>query len=244
MIYTIFKKETAQYLTKPVGYIALAVFFMAMWLFCWVFPSTSFLEYGFAEMGSFFQVAPYIFLFLVPAFTMRLFAEEYKSGTFELLITKPITDLKIVFGKYFSAWFLVLLALLFTTVFFYSLYNMANPVGNIDVSGIFGSYLGLWLLAGVFCSIGIFASAITDNQIIAFILSFVLCYIFYDGTNQLASIAAFSGSFSYFLQNIGLYNHYESLGRGVVDSRDIFYFLSLILLFIFFTVIVLKFRRK
>ena len=243
MIYTIFKKETAQYFSKPTGYIALAVFFMAVWLFCWVLPSTSFLSYGFAEMGTFFEIAPYIFLFLVPALTMRLFADEFKLGTFEILITKPISEYKIIIGKYLSAWFLVLIALVFTLCFFVSLYQMASPVGNIDVSGIMGSYLGLCLLAGVFCAIGVFCSSLTDNQIVAFILSFVLSFIFYDGLNRLAEVESFSGNISYFLQNVSLYEHYQAMGRGVLNSSDLIYFFSIILVFIWLSKLSLQFKK-
>lgn len=244
MIYTIFKKETAQYLTNPVGYIALAVFFMAIWLFCWLLPSSSFIDYGFAEMGTFFEIAPYIFLFLIPALTMRLFSEEYKSGTFELLITKPIAELKIIFGKFFSSWFLAFIAVAFTLVYFFSLYQMANPIGNIDISGIMGSYLGLLLLAGVFCAIGIFCSSITDNQIIAFILSFVISFIMYDGIGRFSEIEAFSGNIAYFLENISLYAHFQALGRGLIDSRDLLYFIFIIAFFLLLTKISLQFRRK
>lgn len=243
MIYTIFKREIFQYFNKPTGYIALSVFFVAVWLFCWVFPSTSFLNYGFAEMGTFFEIAPYIFLFLIPALTMRLFAEEFNSGTFELLITKPITQFQIILGKYFSAWSLVLVSLVFTAIFFISLYQMASPIGNVDISGVVGSYLGIWLLGGVFCAIGIFASAITDNQIVAFILSFVLSFILYDGLNRMSEIEAFAGNISYFLQNFSLYAHYESLGRGVVDIKDVIYFLSLIVFFLILTKILLRTRQ-
>jgi ABC-2 type transport system permease protein len=244
MIYTIFKKEVFQYLSTATGYISMAVFLLATWLFCWVIPSTSFVDFGFAEMDSFFEIAPYILLFLVPALTMRLFSEEFKSGTFELLITKPIGRLKIIFGKYLSAWFLILITLLFTIVYFTSLYQMANPIGNIDSSGILGSYLGLWLLGGVFCAIGVFASCLSDNQIIAFIISFVLSYILYDGISRIAEIESLSGDISYFLQNFSLLAHYESLGRGVVDSRDLLYFLGLIFLFLYSSKIVLGIKKQ
>ncbi len=244
MIFAIFKKETVQYFSKPSAYIALAVFFMAVWLFCWVFPSSSFLNYGYAEMGTFFDIAPYIFLFLIPALTMRLFSEEYKSGTFELLITKPIAPIKIIIGKYLSAWFLVLVAVLFTFCFFISLYKMANPIGNIDISGILGSYLGMLLLGGVFCSIGLFCSAITENQIIAFILSFTICYILYDGLNRFGEIESFSGSVSFFLQNISLYTHFEALGRGVIDTHNVFYLMSIIVFFIYLTKIGIHLRGR
>ncbi|MES2797701.1 MAG: ABC transporter permease subunit [Bacteroidota bacterium] len=244
MIHSIFKKETFQYLTTATGYISLAVFFVATWLFCWVIPSTSILEYGFAEMGTFFEIAPYIFLFLIPALTMRLLSEEYKTGTFELLITKPVSVIKIILGKYFSSIFLILIALGMTLIYFVSIYYLANPIGNVDVSGIIGSYVGLWLLGSVFGSIGIFTSSITDNQVVAFILSFVFCYILYDGISRIAEIQSFSGNVSYFLQNLGLAAHYQSMGRGVVDSRDLIYFLGIIVFFLFLTKISIDFRRN
>jgi ABC-2 type transport system permease protein len=239
MIYSIFKKEVFQYLSTATGYISMAVFLLATWLFCWVFPSTSFIEYGFAEMGTFFDIAPYIFLFLVPALTMRLFSEEFKTGTIELLFTKPISVLNIIIGKFFSAWLLVLIALILTFCYFTSLYQLANPIGNIDSPAAFGSYLGLWLLGGVFCAIGIFASSLTENQIIAFIVAFVISYIMYDGLSQLSEIQAFTGNLSYFLLNFSLYAHYQSLGRGVVDSTDIIYFVGLIVFFLYLSKIIL-----
>jgi ABC-2 type transport system permease protein len=244
MIYTIFKNENKRYFGTVTGYIAIAVYLVAVWLFCWVFPSSSFLGYGFAEMGTFFEITPYIFLFLIPALTMRLFAEEFKSGTYELLITKPITEIRIILGKFFSSWFLVLLALLLTLVFFYSLWQMASPIGNVDVSGVFGSYLGLLFLGGVFCAIGIFTSSITDNQIVSFILSFVISFFLYDVLGRLAGIESLSGITSNFLQDIGLNTHYEAMGRGVIDSRDVVYFGSLIIAFLFLTQLVLKNKRN
>ncbi len=243
MIFSIFKKEIFQYLNTASGYISMVVFFVATWLFCWVFPSTNFFEYGYAEMGTFFEIAPYIFLFLVPALTMRLFSEEFRLGTIELLVTKPIGDFNIIIGKYLSAWFLVLLAILLTFCFFTSMYQLAYPIGNIDISGIMGSYLGLWLLGGVFCAIGVFASSTTDNQIIAFILSFVLSFILYDGISRIAEIESIGANFSYFLQNFSLNSHFQSLGRGVIDSRDLVYFLSIIFFFLYLTRISLRLRK-
>lgn len=243
-MFTIFKKENSRYFGTATGYIALFVFLSAIWLFCWVFPSTSFIGYGFAEMGTFFEISPYIFLFLVPALTMRLFAEEFKSGTFELLITKPVSEFQIIAGKFLSSWFLVLVALLLTLVFFYSLFQLASPVGNIDISGILGSYIGLLFLGGVFCAIGIFTSSLTDNQIISFIISFVICFFLYDGLSRFAGLESLSGSMSNFLQDIGLNSHYEAMGRGVIDTRDIVYFGSIIAAFLILTQISLKYKRN
>ncbi len=244
MIFAIFKKEVFQYFSSATGYISIGIFLITTWLFCWVFPSTNFLEFGFAEMDTFFNIAPYLLLFLIPALTMRQFSDEFKSGTFELLITKPIGDLKLVLGKFLSAWFLVFIALFLTFIYLFSLYQMANPTGNIDISGTFGSYLGLWLLGGVFCAIGIFCSATTNNQIIAFIISLSLCYFLYDGLSRLAEIPLFSGNISYFLDNFSLFSHFKSMGRGILDSRDLIYFLSLIFLFIYLAKYSIQFKKQ
>lgn len=244
MILTLFKKEVFQYFNSATGYISIGLFLATTWLFCWILPSTSFLEYGFAEMDTFFNIAPYLFLFLIPALTMRLFSEEFKSGIFEFLITKPINDLQLVLGKFLSAWFLVLLALMPTLVYFLSLFQMANPTGNIDISGTLGSYLGLWLLSGVFCAIGVFCSAITSNQIVAFIVSLSICYFLYDGLGRLSEITWFSGNTAYFLENFSLYSHFKAMGKGVLDSRDLVYFSSFIVFFLFLTKFSLSYKRN
>ena len=177
-MWTIFRKEVNQFLNSLLGYMVLAIFLIATGLLFWVFPENSVLEYGFAEMSGFFSLTPFVFIFLVPAITMRTFAEEKKAGTLEWLLTKPLSEGQILVGKFLASWALVLLALLPTLVYYFSLWILGSPQGNIDSAGVTGSYLGLVLLAGVFSSIGIFGSSLTDNQLVAFMVSVFLCFFF------------------------------------------------------------------
>src|SRR5688572_24468758 len=157
----VFSKEFNSFLNSLIAYIVIGVFLTAVGLLMWVFPDTSVLDYGYADMDTLFLLAPYVFIFLVPAITMRSFSEEKKSGTIELLITKPLSDWDIIAGKFLANFFLVLFALVPTVLYYYSIYRLGNPVGNIDTSGVIGSYIGLAFLAGVFCSIGLLASSLT-----------------------------------------------------------------------------------
>ena len=193
-------------------------------------------------MDSFFILAPWLFLFLIPAVTMRMFAEEYKSGTIELLLTKPLSDLQIVGAKYAAAVSLVAFALIPTLVYFFCLYFISTPVGNIDIAGITGSYIGLLFLCSAFVSIGLFCSVISKNQIVSFIIAVILSFFFYSGFEFLSTIIVvplISNIFSFF----GISAHYSSLSRGVIDTRDLVYFISLTLLFIFFSRFILEKRK-
>lgn len=231
-MYVIFRKELNSFLNSLVAYIVIGVFLVLAGLFTWVFEGNV-LDYGFADLSSFFQLAPYIFIFLIPAITMRLFSEELKSGTIELLFTKPLTDWQIILGKFFAAFILILIALLPTFLYYYSVYELGSTRGNIDTSAIIGSYIGLFFLGGVFASIGLWASSLTDNQVVAFIIGALACFLMYDGLHQLAQL--FNGSTQYLIDYIGLSFHYESIGRGLIDSRTLVYFLSLIGLMLFLT---------
>ncbi len=193
-------------------------------------------------MDSFFLLAPWLFLFLIPAVTMKMFAEEQKTGTIELLMTKPLTDLEIVVAKYSSAVFLVLFALVPTLIYFYSLYFLSIPKGNLDVAGIMGSYIGLLFLCSAFASIGLFCSALSNNQIVSFILAVIISFFFYSGFNFLSSVITIP-SVSNVLSYTGMSSHYSSLSRGVIDTRDLSYFVSLTLLFIFFSRFILEKRK-
>jgi len=173
---------------------------------------------------------------------MRSFSEEKKSGTLEILATKPLTDLQIILGKYFAGVILVLLALIPTLIYYYTIWQLGLPKGNIDSGATAGSYLGMFLLGATYVAIGLFASALTDNQIVSFIFSMILCTLFYILFKMLASLGIFSG-FEYFVEWLGIYSHYESISRGVLDSRDILYFISLIVLFIWLTKTVLESRK-
>jgi ABC-2 type transport system permease protein len=226
-MYQIFKKEINSFFGSLVGYIVVGVFLTATGLFVWILPDTNIFDYGFSDLGSFFQIAPFIFLFLIPAITMRSFSEELKTGTIELLFTKPLSKLEIIWGKYLASCFLILVSLLPTMLYYYSVYQLGLPQGNIDSAAVFSSYLGLFLLGCVFAAIGVFASSMTDNQVVAFVVAFSLCLLMYYGISQIAGLTIF-GNATYYLNQLGLDYQYNALGRGLIDSRNVVYFLSVI----------------
>src|SRR6201996_1723953 len=239
-MFIILKKEIVLYLSSMVAYITIGVFLLVLGLFLWVFPDTSILEYGHAGLDSLFNTAPYLFMFLIPAITMRSLAEERKEGTFELLLTRPLTDWQIVAGKYFASVIVVLFALIPTLIYYYSVYNLGTPQGNVDTGGVIGSYIGLFLLGAAFCAIGLFASSITKNQIIAFTIAVFLCFFFYSGFDSLSGLLSLQNSG---VQDLGITQHYESISRGVLDTRDLVYFIILTGLFICLTLFVLLKQR-
>ena len=248
-MYTLLKKEISSFLSSLIGYVAIGVFLLLISLFMWVIKSdtgssfnTNVLKNGYANIDSLFILAPWVFLFLIPAITMRSFADEKKSGTIELLLTRPLTEIQIILAKYLAGVLLVLFSLLPTLIYFYSVYKLGNPVGNIDTGGMWGSYIGLLFLGSAFVSIGIFASAITDNQVVSFILALFLCFFIYTGFDFIGSFSLF-GKLDSFVQGLGINSHYTSMSRGVIDTRDAIYFLSLIALFIFGTRTVLESRK-
>jgi ABC-2 type transport system permease protein len=240
---TIYKKEINQFFSSLVGYIAIVVFLIFTGLYTFVFSESSILNAGFANLDIYFQIAPFLFLFLIPAITMRLFSEEYNKGTIELLSTKPLTDNSIVLGKYFAALTLVVFSLLPTLVYFYTVSKLGATEGNLDVGGITGSYIGLFLLAASFVAIGIFSSAITSNQILSFLVAAILSFLFYYGFDEMASLPFSFGKFDYFIERLGINAHYQSMSRGVIDTRDLLYFISLISIFILLTKLVLSKRK-
>ena len=223
-----------------VAYITIGVFLLVLGLFLWVFPDSSILEYGYSGLDSLFSTAPYLFMFLVPAVTMRSLAEERKEGTFELLATRPLTDWQIITGKYLACLLIVLFALLPTLIYYYSVYSLGNPQGNIDTGAVIGSYIGLFLLGGSFTAIGIFASSITNNQIIAFTVAVFLCFFAFSGFDSLSGLLSLQ---NYGLQDFGINEHYQSISRGVLDTRDLLYFLSFIAIFIAITKTILGGRK-
>jgi ABC-2 type transport system permease protein len=238
----ILSKELNSFLNSLIAYIVIGVFLMVMGLLMWVFPETSVLDYGYADMDTLFSLGPYVLIFLIPAITMRSFAEENKTGTIELLITKPVTDWDIILGKFFAGFFLVIGALLPTIIYYFSISTLGNPVGNIDTPGVAGSYIGLILMAAVFCSVGIFSSSITRNQIIAFIIGAFLCYLLFSGFESVSSLNIWSSQ-SLFIKQLGLLDHYESLSKGLIDSRDVTYFLSVIFMLLSLTKLILSSRK-
>jgi ABC-2 type transport system permease protein len=241
-MYSIFLKEIRSFLSSLIAYVVIVVFLLLVGLFTWVFAEGNVLSLGYSNLDVLFFIAPWIFVFLISAITMRSFSEEIKQGTFETLSTKPITDIQIILGKYFASVTLVAFAILPTLLYFYSIYQLGLPKGNIDVGATWGSYIGLLLLGACYAAIGLFASAITSNQIIAFILGMFLCFFFYVGFQQLSNLSLF-GSLDHLIQWLGIQYHYDSISRGVIDTRDVVYFLSVIGGFLGLTFMVLDKRK-
>ena len=242
-MFSVYKKEVVAFFSSLIGYMVIAVFLIMIGLFMWVFSETNILDYNYATLEQLFSIAPLVFLFLIPAVTMRSFAEENQRGTIEFLATKPLTDIQIVLGKYFANLTLVFFALIPTLIYYYSVYQLGSPPGNLDSGGILGSYIGLAFLSAVFTAIGMWASSVTNNQIVAFILGAFLCFFFHWAFSYLALLPVFSGGIHAFISKIGINYHYSSISRGVLDSRDILYFLSMIFIFIMATLTSLS-RRK
>ena len=241
---SLLKKEIYSFLSSLIGYIVISVFLLLMGLFIWVFDTPFNLpNAGFADLDSLFRLAPVVFLFLIPAITMRSFAEEKRTGTIELLLTRPISDMQIIIAKYIAGLLLVIFSLVPTLLYYFSVNNLGNPPGNIDTGGMWGSYIGLLLLACGFVAIGIFSSILSSNQIVAFIIGVFLCFFFYLGFDFMGSYSMF-GNFDGIVRNIGIIEHYHSLSRGVIDTRDAIYFLSLIVFFLLLTKLVLESRKK
>ena len=242
-MYALFRKEISNFLSSLIGIMVVVVFLLITGLFLWVFQSDfNVLDYGYASLDSLFIIAPWVFLFLVPAVTMRSFAEENRTGTIELLVTKPLSDGQIIGAKFLAGVTLVLLALIPTLVYYFSIHQLGLPKGNLDSGGIWGSYIGLFFLSASFVSIGIFCSSLTNNQILAFILSVFLCGFLLMGFEFIYSLALF-GKVDLFIKQLGMNAHYGSLSRGVIDTRDVLYFLSVIALFLGATKLVLASRK-
>ena len=239
---SIFKREISAFFNSLIAYIVIGVFLLITSLMLWMYPSSNVLSYGFAEMTSFFDFCPYIFLFLIPAVTMRMFSEEFRTGTIELLFTKPVTLWGIVLGKYLASLCIILMALVPTLVYYFSIYALGNPKGNIDSAAVVGSYFGLILLSAAYASIGIFTSALSKNQVVAFVLAAIISYFFYDGLGQLSNL--FFGSFQFYLAYLGLDYHYNSLGKGMLDSRNVIFLISVSAFFLIFTQMVLNKKRR
>lgn len=239
---TILRKEINEFLDSLIAYVVIGIFLTGIGLLMWVFPETNVLDYGYASMETLFSLAPYVFMFLIPAITMKAFAEEKRGGTIELLYTLPFRDIEIVVGKFLAGFLLVLFSILPTLIYYFSLSYLGNPVGNIDAAGITGSYIGLILLGGIFTSIGILSSALTGNQIVSFILAAFLCFAFYAGFDSIADINIWSET-SYIIEQIGILSHYETLSKGLIDFSDVSYFVSMMVLFLYLTRIVLNLQK-
>ena len=230
-MYSVFKRELFSFLNSLMAYITIGVFLVACALLLWFFPETSILDYGYAEMNGFFNLVPFLFIFLVPAISMRSFAEERKEGTYVLLATRPLSDWQILLAKYFACVVLVLFALLPTLVYYYSIYQLGLPKGNIDTGAVLGSYIGLFLLGSAFAAVGVFASSLTKNQVVAFALAVFLCFFTFSGLESMSKLFELD-NFGTVLINLGIAEHYQSMSRGVLDTRDLVYFVSFIALFL------------
>jgi ABC-2 type transport system permease protein len=233
-VISIFFKELSAFFTSLVAYMTMAAFLLVTGLFLWVFPESSILDYGYAGLDSFFNIAPYLFIFLIPAISMRSLAEEKKDGTFELLATRPLSDWDIVLGKFLACLSIVIITLIPTIIYYISVYQLGVTQGNVDTGAVIGSYIGLILLASAFTAIGLFCSSLGKNQIISFTLAVVLSYFSFIGFDSISSIISLQGMAS-ILTALGINEHYQSLSRGVLDTRDLIYFLSFSALFLVFT---------
>jgi ABC-2 type transport system permease protein len=241
---SIFIKEINSFFSSIVGYVALLVFLVACGLFLWIIPDYSILSYGYAAMDRFFEMAPWLLLLLVPAVTMRSFADEFRTGTIEWLSTKPVTDLQLIMGKYLATLALIIFALLPTIIYVITIFNLALPDNAPDLGAIVGSYMGLIFLAATFAAVGVFCSSLTSNQIVGFLVSLLACYLLYTGFESLSKLPAMAEGIDYYLSMIGMEFHYKSISRGLIDSRDVIYFLSLIVLFIALTRFSLNSRTR
>ncbi|HNY04077.1 MAG TPA: gliding motility-associated ABC transporter permease subunit GldF [Bacteroidales bacterium] len=240
---TLFYKEINGFLNSLIGYIVIVVFLLMTGLFLWVFPlEFNVLDYGYAGLDGLFLIAPFVFLFLIPAITMRSFADERKSGTLELLMTQPLTDLQVILAKYLAGVALVIVSLLPTLVYYFSVYRLGLPPGNLDSGSIWGSYAGLFFLGSGFVAVGIFASSLTDNQIVSFILAVFISFILYMGFEFVYTFLV-SGKTGLLIQRLGFNAHYTSMSRGVIDTRDVVYFLSVSAFFLLLTKLRLEARK-
>lgn len=242
-MYSLLKKEITSFFGSLTGYVVVFVFLLATSLFLWVFPGNyNILDSGYASLDGLFSLAPWVYLFLVPAVTMRLFAEEKRLGTMEVLLTRPLSAMQIVLAKFLAGLLLVSISLLPTLIYFYSVYALGNPVGCVDVGSTWGSFFGLFFLAAIYVAIGLLASALTDNQIFAFILALFLSFIAYLGFDFVGAMQLPS-SLQQTILSIGINEHYNSISRGVIDSRDLFYFFVAIFLFLFLTSQIIHFHK-
>ncbi len=239
---SIAKKELHQFFSSLTGYITIILFLLVSGVFLFFLKDSNIFDFGYATLDRFFDLAPWIFIFLIPALCMRSFADEFKTGTFEILQTRPLSKWQIVSGKYFAVLLVIVITLIPTILYVYTIHYVSAE-GGIDTGGIIGSYIGLLLLAGVFASISIWCSSLTANAVVAFLIGAFSCLILYFGFNAISKLTVFSGNADYYLEMAGIDFHYRSISRGVVDTRDIIYFLSITFLFLFSTQKILSGKR-
>lgn len=242
-MYSIYIKEIHSFFSSLIGYIAILLFIIVVGFFLWIVPDNNLLDEGYASLDRFFVIAPWVLMFLIPALTMRSFADEFKSGTIEILSTLPLTESNIIFGKFFASFTLVIVSMLPTLLYVFTISKLSIIPGNIDTGGIIGSYIGLSFLNGAFTAVGLFCSSVTTNQVIAFLFSVVLNFILFSGFETISKIPVLSNGIDYVVSQVGMQFHYDSISRGALDSRDIVYFVSIIALFILATKISLEKRK-
>lgn len=236
-------KEIRAYLSSLTGYLVIMIFLLLNGMFLWMFDGNfNILDAGYSSLDSLFVLAPWVFMFLIPAITMRMFADEHRAGTLELLFTRPLTELQIIAAKYIAALVLVILTLIPTLIYVITVYQLGAPQGNLDTGATMGSYFGLIFLAACYVGLGILSSAITKNQIVAFMIALFLCFICYNGISSLSSFDVLGGA-ELFVNNLGIDTHYASISRGVIDSRDVVYFVSFVGLTLLITQTVLRSRK-
>lgn len=235
---SLYIREINAFFGSLTGYLILALFLVALGLIVWVFPESSVLDYGFADLEALFSYTPYVFTFLIPALSMRAISEERKTGTWELLRTSPLSLIQIISAKYLALVTLVFLAVLPTLLYAYSIVQLGEPVGNLDLAGFFGSWIGLLMIGATFAAVGLFASSLTSQQVVAFVLGVFLCFVLYFGFTALSEII--SGDIAYWVEELSLSYHYISLSRGVIDSRDLFFLLGMIWVFLGASVLILR----
>ncbi len=233
-MWSVCKKEFRQFFSSLTGYVAIIVFLLLNGLLLFVFPGNNIFDFGYASLNEYFSLAPWILLLLIPAITMRSFSDEFRSGTFEILQTRPLTPGQLVAGKYLGALLVVVIALLPTLLYALSV-DALSATGGIDTGGTTGSYIGLFFLSAVFVAIGICTSSFTTNAVVAFIAAAFLCFLVYSGFSAISQIPVFRSGLDYYIEMLGIDFHYNSISRGVIDTRDIIYFLSVILFFLMFT---------
>ncbi len=242
-MFAIYKKELNSFFSSLTGYIVIGVFLVITGLFMWLFTDTSVIEYSYASLDTLFYLAPTLFTFLIPAITMKSFSEESQKQTLELLMTKPLTNTQIILGKYFAYFTLIIFALLPTLIYYYSIYQLGAPKGNIDTGAVIGSYIGLIFLAGVFVAIGIFSSSLTKNQVVAFVIAILLSFLIHWGFDFVSKLPVFWGVWDDMIQKFGIDYHYRSISKGLIDTKDVVYFISVVIIFLVFTDYVLKKRK-
>ncbi|MBT8220278.1 MAG: gliding motility-associated ABC transporter permease subunit GldF [Bacteroidia bacterium] len=240
---SIYIKEIRLFFSSMIGYLVIGFFLLVLGLMIWVFPEYSVLESNYATLAQLFELGPFLFTFLIPAITMRSLAQEKSLGTLEFLSTKPLRSLDIIVGKFLANLTLVILAILPTIIYALSISQLGSPVGNLDTGEILGSYIGLIMLGAGFTGLGILASAVTDNQISAFLMGVFLCFMFYWGFDLISGLSLFFASGDLLIQKLGMAFHYNSISRGVLDMKDLIYFLSLTVFAIVLTDLVLKMNR-